>query len=345
VIGHLSTRSRSVADGPAVDAPERARRGAGLGDLLARYALVGVFVLVVLVFSLLRPATFPTSGNAVTTLTSQEVMLILALAVTLPLRIGDFDISVAAVMVLSATVSAHLAHHRLPLVLTLVVALALGAAVGLLNAALTVLVGINAFIVTLGTMTVLDGASYALTNGEVLNNFSGSIIGFARDNVFGIPLGVYFGWLLAAGLWYIYEYTPWGRYLLFIGGNKDVSRLAGVPVQRIRILAFVGAGMLAGFAGVLLAGSLGAVDSSISAQYLLPPYAAAFLSTAVVQLGRFNVIGTIIGLYLLAVGITGLELLGVAPWVGDVFNGGALLLAVLFAAFAGRYRGMISRKG
>jgi ribose transport system permease protein len=93
-------------------------------------------------------------------------------------------------------------------------------------------------------------------------------------------------------------------------------------------------GFLGGFAGIVLVGILGAVDPSIGPQFLLPPYAAAFLSTTTIQLGRFNVVGTLVGLYLLAVGITGLQLFGVASWISDVFNGGALILAVGFARLA-----------
>ena len=107
--------------------------------------------------------------------------------------------------------------------------------------------------------------------------------------------------------------------------------IAGLRVSRLRCGSFVAASVIAAIAGVLLAGTLGAVDPSSSGSYLLAPFTAAFLGTTTIQLGRFNVIGTLVGLYLLAIGITGLQLLGANGWVSDVFNGAALIIAVAFA--------------
>jgi ribose transport system permease protein len=151
--------------------------------------------------------------------------------------------------------------------------------------------------------------------------------------LFGFPLEVWYGWALAALLLYVYEYTPAGRYHLFVGGNRDVAALSGVPVRLVRIVSFAISGLVSGFAGLVLAGSLGAVDPSVSPAYLLPPYAAAFLGTTTILVGRFNVIGTIVGLYLVVVGVTGLELEGAESWISNVFDGSILLVAVIFAFF------------
>jgi ribose transport system permease protein len=144
--------------------------------------------------------------------------------------------------------------------------------------------------------------------------------------------------MLAALLWYVFELTPLGRYLLFVGGNAEAAELAGVPVRLTRITAFVGAAILSSIAGVILAAKFGSVDPTIGGSFLLPPYAAAFLGTTVIQLGRFNVLGSIVGAYLLTVGITGLLLSGADPWVSDVFNGAALMAAVTFARLVSKKR-------
>jgi ribose transport system permease protein len=262
-------------------------------------------------------------------------MLILALGILLPLRTGDFDLSIAANMGVCAALAGTLSQDGVPVPAAMLVALAVGLSVGIVNAILIVVVGINAFIATLGMMTVLGGLAVALTGGHVVAGLPDAITTFSRQEVlFGLPAGVFYGWLLAALVWYVLEYTPFGRYLLFVGGNPDASRLAGIPVRRVRFSAFVISGACGAFAGIVLVGILGAVDPSIGPQFLLPPYAAAFLSTTTVQVGRFNVVGMLIGLYLLAVGITGLQLIGVASWISDVFNGAALILAVGFAHLA-----------
>jgi ribose transport system permease protein len=107
--------------------------------------------------------------------------------------------------------------------------------------------------------------------------------------------------------------------------------LVGLPVARIRLLAFVASAVMAGLAGVLLAGELGGLAPSVGPTFLLPAYAAAFLGATTIKPGRFNAVGTLVALYLLVVGVTGLELLGVESWVEQVFNGVALAVAVAFA--------------
>jgi ribose transport system permease protein len=262
-------------------------------------------------------------------------MLILALGITMPLRTGDFDLSIASNMGFCAALAGTLTLHGVPVGLAIVIALAAGLGVGIINAILIVIVGINAFIATLGTMTILGGLAVAVTGGHVVSGLPDALTTLSRhDVVLGLPAGVFYGWILAAVLWYVYEYTPFGRQLLFVGGNPDAARLAGVPVRRVRMAAFILSGVFGAVGGIVLVGILGAVDPSIGPQFLLPPYAAAFLSTTAIQVGRFNVVGMLIGLYLLAVGITGLQLIGVASWISDVFNGGALVLAVGFAGLA-----------
>src|SRR6185312_9053321 len=101
--------------------------------------------------------------------------------------------------------------------------------------------------------------------------------------------------------------TALGRYWLFAGGNTEVARLAGVPTPLVKALSFILSGAICGFAGIVLIGTLGAADPSTSASYLLGPYAAAFVGTAVIQQGRFNVIGTVVGIYLISLADIGLE--------------------------------------
>jgi ribose transport system permease protein len=189
-------------------------------------------------------------------------------------------------------------------------------------------------------MTWLAGLLTWLTGGDVITGLPQALGDAANTNLIGsIPSRVVIGWALAAGLWYVYEHTPYGRRLLFTGGNRDAARLSGIKVGRVRAIAFVGAALISGVAGLLLAGALGAVDPSSGHSYLLQPYAAAFLGTTVIQFRRFNAWGTVVGVYLLAAGVSGLQLLGVEAWVSDVFNGVVLVVAVVIAALLRRKGG------
>ncbi len=135
---------------------------------------------------------------------------------------------------------------------------------------------------------------------------------------------------------YILAFTPLGRHMRFVGSNREVSRLAGIRVNRIRFGAFVMAALVAGVGGVIAAAGLGGFNPSDSPTYLLPTFAATFLGTAVVLPGKFNPLGTLVAIYFLATGILGLELS--APPVGcrTCFYGGVLVIAVAITTLVQR---------
>jgi ribose transport system permease protein len=299
---------------------------------LNRYAIVLVLILMIAIFSLLRPATFFTPGNFTTIANSEAVLLIMALGLTLPLAVGEFDLSVAAGLGFGAVLTGYLSSVRhWPLPATIVLVLLVGLLVGVINGLFVVHFRVNAFIVTLGTGTLLSGLTLAVSGGQILNGIPDALVGFTTHTIFRIALPAYVAVLLALLLWYIYEYTPLGRYLTFVGIGREVARLAGLPVNALRWGAFIAASFIASGCGLLASGQLGAADPSAGAAYLLPAYAAAFLGTTTIRPGRFNAWGTVVALALLVTGVTGLQLLGAASWVEQVFNGGALVLAVTFA--------------
>ena len=146
--------------------------------------------------------------------------------------------------------------------------------------------------------------------------------------LFGIPYAFYYALAAALVMWYIFDYTPLGRKLLFVGRGREVARLNGIAVNKGRVGALVMSGVLASGAGILYAGVLGSADPYSGLNFLLPAFAAAFLGATTIQPGRFNPWGTLVAVYFLATGITGLSMLGIPLWVTNVFNGGALIAAV-----------------
>ena len=154
----------------------------------------------------------------------------------------------------------------------------------------------------------------------------------------GLPLTFWYGVVVLGVFAYVLAFTPLGSHMRFVGSNHEVARLAGVRVQRIRLGAFVMAGLLCGIGGVLSAAALGGYDPNTSQNYLMPAFAAVFLGTAVIQPGRFNPIGAWIGVYFLATGILGLQLLGGTGWVANVFYGAVLVLAVAVSTYLSRRR-------
>jgi ribose transport system permease protein len=185
-------------------------------------------------------------------------------------------------------------------------------------------------------MTIMTGLATLVSAGNVVTTFPAGLTSFTSYHFLGFPTPVWAGWIVALVVWYVFELTPCGRYLLFTGGNPVAARLTGLRVNAFRQGAFLVSATLSAVTGLLYAGALGSVDPSAGAAYLLPPITAAFLGASAIKLGRFNVVGTLVAIYLLAVGITGLQVLGLQGWVIDVFNGACLVVAVGFAALIRR---------
>jgi ribose transport system permease protein len=298
--------------------------------LLERYGLLAVWAIVIAVFGILRPDTFMTSANFSTILGSQAVLVVLALGVTITLTTGDYDLSIAGVLSLSAMLIAVLnAQHGWPIWAAILAALAAGAVVGLINGMFVLVFGVDAFIVTLGTGTVLSGVVLWISDSQTISGVSNGLVDYVvGKTLLGVPIAFYYGLILCVVLWYVFEYTAVGRRLLFVGRGRKVSRLSGINVTRVRWGALVTTAVISAAAGVLYAGTTGGADSTSGASFLLPAFAAAFLGSTTLIPGRFNPWGTIVAVYFLVTGITGLTIIGLASWVQSLFYGGALVLAV-----------------
>ena len=317
-------------------APLHRRQGTARSALY-RYAVVFTLVLFIVGFSLLLPTTFFTLGNFRTIVSSQAVLMILSLGLTLPLTTGEFDLSIGPMLGCAAVLTAFFAgQSHLPLAAVIIATVLVGVLAGLLNALFVVRIGVNAFIATLGVATMITGLTLAVSDGQILNTVPQPLVDFVQHQFFGLAVPVYVAFALAIALWRLYEHTPLGRHLFFVGEGREAARLVGLKVDRLRAGAFVASGAISAIAGVFTAGQLGAADPSVGPNFLLPAYAAAFLGATTIKPGRFNAWGTVVALYLLVTGVTGLELLGTSSWVQEMFNGVALLIAVTFARFVAR---------
>jgi ribose transport system permease protein len=304
--------------------------GGRIGDLAERYALVAVWIVTIVVFSVLRPDIFPTTQNFSTIFGSQSVLVILALGLMLPLVVGQFDLSIGAAMSLAAVVVAVLnVRFGWPIGVAVATAIGVGVAVGVLNGMLVVVIGVDALVATLGVGTLLTGLAYAASNYNVISGVERkTFVNIVSYDILGLPTSFYLAILLAVILWYLFRYTPLGRHLIFTGASRDVARLSGLPVRRLRLGAFIVCSVCAAFAGVILTGTIGAGDANSGLSFLLPAYAAAFLGSTAIRPGHFNPWGTVVAVYFLVTGITGLQLLGLSSWIQDVFYGLALVVAV-----------------
>ncbi|MCU4186751.1 ABC transporter permease [Acidiferrimicrobium sp. IK] len=307
-------------------------------SFLRRFGVVIVWAVVVVAFSAAKPHTFPTTSNFTTLFASQAPLGVLALALVIPLSAGDYDLSVASVLSFSSMLVAVLnTQHGIPVGLAAVLGVAFGATVGLANGLICVLADIDPFIVTLGVGTFLDGLTLWISKSAPVSGVSEHLVNLVVVHRFlGLSLEFWYLLVLAVVVWYFFEFTPTGRRVLIVGRGREVARLSGLRVKRIRILSFVSAGALSGLAGVVYVGTSGSADPSAGTSLLLPAFAAVFLGATTIAPGRFNPWGTMVAVYFLTTGINGLAQLGVSTFVEQLFYGGALVIAVLLSSLVGR---------
>jgi len=310
-----------------------------VGRLASRFGLLAIGVIIAVVFSLLLPDTFPTSTTALAILDSQAIIALLALAETLVVIVGQFDLSVAYNIGLSHLLALGLiVHSGLPWPAAVALVLLTGATIGLINGVAVEFFHIDSFIATLGVGTVV----YAIANWYSANQqISGVLpLGFMNlyaSNLLGLPFVAVYVILLLGILWIVLDYTAAGRYLYALGGNRKAAELSGVRARRFVIGAFVAAGIVSSFAGVVLASRLQIGDVGNGPDYLLPTFVGAMLGSTTIKPGRANPLGTVVAVFVLGIGIAGFQQLGGSTYfIVPLFNGSTLLIGVGLAVFAAR---------
>ncbi|QXZ81340.1 MULTISPECIES: ABC transporter permease [unclassified Rhizobium] len=295
-----------------------------------RFALVGAWLLLIVIFGTLMPDSFLSWRSFSTLFGSQAVLVVLTLAIIIPLTSGDFDLSGASTLTMSTMLIAVLnVKFGWPIVPVIVIALMSGIVIGAVNAFFVLYFRIHSLIVTLGVGTFVNGLILWVSNSQTISGVSMGLVKWVIINrLFGIPLAFFYALIIAVILWYALEFTIAGRKLLFVGRGREVSRLNGINVDRVRATSFVLSGLISAFAGMLYAGMTGSADPLSGLNLLLPAFAAAFLGATTISPGRFNAFGAVISVYFLVTGITGLTMLGADAYVQNLFYGGALVIAV-----------------
>jgi len=299
-------------------------------DWFERYGLLLAWGVLILILGSVKPEQMFAWNSYASMFGSNAMIVALTLALLLPLTTGDYDLSVASVMGLSSMLIAVL-NVKLgwSISASILAALLAGGLVGAINALFVLYFGIHSLIVTLGTGYFVNGIILWISNSATIAGISMDLVNAViLTRVFGIPIGFYYALILAAIIWYIFQHTSLGRRLLFVGRGREVARLSGVNVNRMRAGSLIAAGIIAAFAGVLYTGMRGAADPSSSLAFLLPAFAAAFLGSTAIYPGRFNAPGAFIAVFFLSTGIMGLNFLGVDSFVQNLFYGGGLVIAV-----------------
>jgi len=320
---------------PAVG--RRLLRGLGVDRIGAVY----VWLAISLVFALWVPEQFANVATAKQILNANAITALAALAVIIPLATRTFDLSFAFTMTLSGVAAAHFVAVGMPVGVAVGLGVLIGAGIGVVNAIVVVTMRIDSFIATLATGSLIQSLITMATGDTPIQNIklSGGFAKIGQTDIHGITLPVFYAIVVAFAIWYLLEHTATGRRLYATGFNPDAARLAGVHVDRLRFMSLIASGLLAGFAGIVLASTLQSGSPSAGSPYLLPAFAAAFLGATQLKHGRFNAWGTIIAVLLLGTGTTGLGLASAPQWAANMFVGVVLIAALAVTGIQRRATG------
>jgi ribose transport system permease protein len=317
-------------------APRRLSPGVRIGlAIFARYATIIGLALMIVIFSILSPDAFPTLNNFVNVLNQASLATIIAGGLTLAVVVGELDLSIGyAASLHGVLVTGLIVHDKLPIAFAIIIVLALGALIGVVNGLIVTKLRVNSVIATLGVGTIIVGLAFAYSSGVPI--VAGVPEGFLQLSLgrwlFGIPNPIIIMAVVVVGLWVLVERTAIGQEIQAVGGNPIAARLAGINVDRIKILGFVISAVCAALTGALLASRLGSGTTNAADSYLLTAFAAVFLGSATLRDGEFHVLGTFIGTLIIVFGFNGLNIFGAPTFSQYVFQGTILVVAVALSS-------------
>jgi ribose transport system permease protein len=298
------------------------------------------FVATIILFSALRPSLFPTLENLQTMLRQAAPLAIAAFGLTVVLVMNDFDLSIGAMITLGGTAAVVLmANQGVSYELAILLALGVGVLVGIANGLAVAYAGASSFIITLAMGTILQGVEYQISDQQpVFRNIPGAYQTIANGKLLGISTQFYIAIGVFLILLVLLERAEIGRYMYAIGGNVEAARLSGIRVRELRLLGFVITAVCAAIAGVLLTSQAGQSTPDLGIPYLLPVFAAVFLGSTAIRVGKFNMLGTLVGVAFLQVISTGLIDLQLKPALINIVQGLILAAAVLLARLGSNAR-------
>jgi ribose/xylose/arabinose/galactoside ABC-type transport system permease subunit len=308
-----------------------------LRDTVGEYGILIAFVLLVVMFSILSPV-FLSLGNIINIGSQSTLLLIASFAMTFVIISGEIDLSVNSLASLTGVIVAIMLRAEWSLPLAILAGLVSGAVSGFVCGFITVKGQIPSFIVTLGMFSALRGLTFILTNSSTIPNRDDTFIALFSDltRPLGIPITIFYALGVFLILNFLLNRTVFGHHVYAVGGNAAATRLAGVNVDRVKILVFTLAGLVVGFAGILFTARLGAGSAEIPRNLELDAIAAVVLGGTSFQGGRGSLYRTVLGALLIATLNNGLTLLNAALYTQLIVKGAIIVAAVLLDRWARR---------
>ncbi|MCY1153132.1 MAG: ABC transporter permease [Sphaerochaetaceae bacterium] len=301
-----------------------------LKEVMYTYGTIIALILIIILFGILNPRAFLSSTNFWNITRQMAILAVIALGATLIMCVSEFDLSVGNIASFSGVLAALLAINGVPFIFSLIIATLLSGILGLINGYIVTKFKVMSFIITLAMGRMIYGLTYWLSGGAIIFNDipqSFKFIGTAK--IGKIPYLTILMVIISLIFIYITKYTAFGRKLYAIGGNERASKVAGVKVEFNKTLAFALSGLMAGFAGVLLASRVGSASPTAGDAYNLNAYATIFIGITLFKEGVPNILGTLVGVAIFTVLANGLTILQVPTFIQNILTGLIIIIAVV----------------
>jgi ribose/xylose/arabinose/galactoside ABC-type transport system permease subunit len=310
----------------AAVAGARAAERARLLERVRRYGIVAVFFGLIVILLVTLPQ-FRTTANLTNILQQNSVIGIIACGMTFAIISGGFDLSVGAGAALASVVGARLMIDA-GIPLGVVGGIGAGLALGLVNGVLIALVGINPFVSTLGTATIVRGLIYVTTNATPFFGVPIEFTDVGLGRTGPLPNAAWIFLAVLALLGFVLHQTRFGHYVYAVGGNETAAAEMGIPVRRIVVAVYALVGVCAGIAGIILTGQTASGQPQAAINYELTAITAVIVGGAALGGGRGGMGGTVVGVFLLGLVSNALNLYGVSAFWQPVATGLILVAAV-----------------
>lgn len=296
------------------------------------YQVVIILLVAMFVITVIAAPEFFNIGNLTNVARQASITGIVAIGMTFVILTGGIDLSVSAVLALSSVCFAMMLQAGMPVPLAILATAIVGALIGILNGIGVTFCGIQAFIMTLATMAAANGAALLLCDGTPISiDVDSPILNvLGNGNILGIPGPVVVfivGVLLAI---FVLRYLPFGRFIYGIGGSQEAARLSGVRTTRVLLIVYMVSGFCAAIAGLVMTSRLFVGQPTAGGFVMLDSIAAVVIGGTSLMGGRGGMIGTIVGVLLLAMVANLLNLLGVSPFNQQIAKGVIIFVAVVF---------------
>ncbi|MEM1673151.1 MAG: ABC transporter permease [Candidatus Bathyarchaeia archaeon] len=273
---------------------------------------------------------FLSSRNLVNIFMHISIIGIIATTMTFVISMGGIDLSVGSVLALSSICATVLLKNNIPVIASIVIGLLVGATVGGINGILTVFAKLPPFIVTLGTMGIARGAALIIAGGRSVYGFPPSFLAIGQSfvgNFIPVPVIIFMSIVLIS--YFVYFYTPFGKYTVIIGDNEEAAYSVGIPVKKIKVVNYIISGISAAIGGIIFAARLNAAEPTSGIGYELDAIAAVVIGGSHLFGGRGTVLGTFLGIVFVGLIRNILNLLAVSPYFQQIAIGSVLIGAVL----------------